>query len=92
MLSDNEAAAALAADHLAGQGLRHFAFAGFAEATWSLERCQAFSRRLAERGLPVETHLVPLAPSARQKHHHHAAIVRWLTQLPKPVGDTSLQR
>ena len=66
--------------------MRHFAFAGFAEATWSLERCQAFSRRLAERSLPVETHLVPLAPSARQKHRHHAAIVRWLTQLPKPVG------
>ena len=86
IISENEVAAALAADHLASQGLRHFAFAGFAEATWSLERCQGFGHRLAELGLPVKNHLVPLAPSACQKRRHHAAIVRWLTELPKPVG------
>jgi len=86
IISENADAGTLAADHLASQGLRHFAFAGFTEAIWSLERCHAFSRRLAECDLPVQTHLVPLAPSARQKRRHQAAIVRWLAQLPKPVG------
>jgi LacI family transcriptional regulator len=86
ILCDNESAAVLAADHLASQGLRHFAFAGFAEAVWSTQRGTAFCRRLAERGLTAQMHLVPLAPVGRRKQHHHQAIVRWLAQLPKPVG------
>lgn len=86
LLCDNREAAAMAADHLAGQGLRHFAFAGFDRAFWSLERCEHFRRRLAERGFTATAHLVPLLASETKQPHYEAAIVRWLKSLPKPVG------
>jgi LacI family transcriptional regulator len=84
--ADNRGVAVLAADHLAGQGLRHFAYAGFAGAVWSTERCEHFCRRLAEKGVAVQTHLVPLSPSKAERSRHEAALSKWLTSLPKPVG------
>lgn len=86
LLSDNRAAALLAADHLLGLGLRHFAFAGFEEAVWSSERREHFERRLAERGLSASTCLTPLSARQSKRPRCEAALVRWLRTLPKPVG------
>ena len=86
LISDNRAAAVLAADHFIAHGFRHFAFAGFNEAIWSLERHEHFCRRLAERGWEAQSHLVSLAPSKTRKRYSQTAIVRWLKSLPKPVG------
>jgi LacI family transcriptional regulator len=86
LVSDNSAVAVLAADHLIGQGLRHFAFAGFEEAVWSLERREHFCRRLAERGLTASTCMTPLSARKSKRPRCEAALVRWLTALPKPVG------
>jgi len=86
LLCDNRAASELAADHLAGLGLRHFAFAGFDRALWSSERSQHFCRRLAELGHAAQTYLVPLITPELEKPRQEAMLVRWLKNLPKPVG------
>lgn len=86
LVSDNREAAIVAADHLFGQGLRHFAFAGFDQAVWSLERCKHFCRRLSERGFKVHRHLVPLLPGKARQARHRTAIAHWLKSLPRPVG------
>lgn len=86
LVSENDAAAVLAADHLIGQGLRHFAFAGFEEAVWSLERREHFCRRLAERGFTASTCLTPLSARKSKRPRCEASLVRWLKALPKPVG------
>lgn len=86
LVSDNAAAAVLAADHLIGQGLRHFAFAGFEEAVWSLERREHFCRYVAQRGVTASTWMVSLSARKSKRPRCEASLVRWLTALPKPVG------
>ncbi len=86
LLCENREAAILAADHLIGLGLRHFAFAGFDRAIWSLERREAFCRRVNEHGFSVSSHLVPLSASKALQSRCEAAVIRWLKALPKPVG------
>ena len=86
LLCDNRAVSTMAADHLAGLGLRNFAYAGFDQTVWSMERNEAFCGRLAERGLAAESHLVPVVARDKEQPRLEAAIVRWLKALPKPVG------
>jgi LacI family transcriptional regulator len=86
LVSENSEAAALAADHLIGQGLRHFAFAGFEEAMWSLERQEHFCRRLTERGFAASTYTTPLSAGQSNRRRREASLVQWLVALPKPVG------
>jgi LacI family transcriptional regulator len=86
LVSENRRAAELAADHLRGLGLRHFAFAGFEEAVWSLERREHFCQQFRERGLAVSTCLMPLSARTSKRLRGEAALVRWLLALPKPVG------
>ncbi len=82
----NHEAAVMAADHLMGQGLREFAFAGYDGAIWSIERRNGFCERLAERGFSARVHLVPLSPTMSQRTRCETEIGRWLKSLPKPVG------
>lgn len=83
---DNQGVGAMGAEHLMGQGLVHFGFIGFANVRWSELRLKAFRNALAERGLSVDVHLVPLAPSDAEQPRLHRSLTRWLSDLPKPTG------
>ena len=86
VISNHNAAAVGAADHLIGLGLHTLAYAGFTQATWSLERGRGFRERAAAHGLSCATHLAALSPTRKQSRQQQSAIHRWLAQLPKPVG------
>jgi LacI family transcriptional regulator len=86
IVGENHEVAALAADHLVGQGLQNFAFAGFDRAVWSLARREYFCRRLADHGFMAPSHLAPLLASETKRRSYEMAMVRWLKLLPKPVG------
>ena len=83
---DNLVIGRLAAEHLVGLGLRQFAFAGFDEAIWSLERQRAFCLRLSELGHSAECFLVPLTLSRKRQARRQQQLVQWLKSLRKPVG------
>ena len=83
---DNVAIGKLAAEHLVGLGFRQFAFAGFDEAIWSLERQRAFCLRLAQLGHSAASFLVPLTLSREKQARRQQQLVQWLKSLPKPVG------
>ena len=51
---DNEAVGRLAAEHLMGKGLRHFAVVGFKQDCRLTWRCEGFRRRIEGEGLPCE--------------------------------------
>ena len=86
LLAENREAGILAADHLAAQGLREFAYVGFDKAIWSVQRCASFCRRLAERGWKARSRLIALTAGANRRARHEAVMMRWLESLPKPVG------
>ena len=55
--TNNQAIAALAADHLTSRGLRNFAFCGYPGSRingWSSERQESFKAELAETGIPLQ--------------------------------------
>lgn len=83
----------MAAEHLLEQGLRTFAFAFRAGFYHAALRWQGFHDRLRQEGM--EAHLFDdFYQVAAGKPIPDAAIRRWITWLPKPVGihlsDTSL--
>jgi LacI family transcriptional regulator len=85
LCSDSEGAARLAAEHLREKGFRHYAFVGIAGKVWSDRRQQAFCRYLSAAGLSA--HVYP-ATARRQPQwsREQAKMVRWLAELPKPIG------
>jgi LacI family transcriptional regulator len=87
-LTNNQAIAKLAVDHLMERGLRQFAYCGYARTPingWSEERERAFAAALKKRRLSCAIY-----------HGHHKSsrrwasvqrsIGEWLGSLPKPVG------
>jgi LacI family transcriptional regulator len=86
LINDDRTIGEMAADHLREMGLRHFAFAGFDQLPWSLARRNGFCERLARGGWRAECHLVPFLANRRTVAREEPALVRWLRELPKPVG------
>lgn len=84
---DDAAIARLAADHLLDRGLRHFAFYGLEDESWSTARETAFAAALAPAG-----HAVAVRRGRRHAvddvtwERHQESLARWVAALPKPVG------
>ena len=83
---DSDEAARMAADHLAGIGLRQFAFAGVHGPLWSSRREQGFCRRLAEMGYRCYVYPAPRLKRDCEWSREHGAMQEWLRSLPKPTG------
>lgn len=86
--TDDETIGRLAAEHLMGRGLRHFAFCGYPKTrtnVWMTNRKLGFTNRLADEGFGC---------SAFHGRHTTAThwqkvlqeISTWLGKLPRPVG------
>jgi len=76
-----------AAQHLLDCKFEHFAFYGDRQYRVSDNRIAGFKQALAQRGYRVD--VCPLqSPDSRERvsHSHRPALIRWLQQLPKPVG------
>ncbi len=93
VLTDNDAIARLAAEHLLGRGLRHFAYCGLPGVYSSDERCSCFVGHLAAAGYevnvydPPRRHRKPLiAASEDYALRYEDMLARWIRSLPKPVG------
>lgn len=85
ILTDCEAVGRMAAEHLLGCGFQHFAYCGILGHPWSDLRGESFSHRVGAAGF------VPRTFPFEQKGTipgslGQAALVRWLQDLPKPVG------
>ncbi len=64
VITDSAAVGHMAAQHLLDRGFRHFAYCGFDDKPWSLERGESFQRRVTQAG--VETRFYrPTLPAAR---------------------------
>ena len=85
---DDEPIGRLAAEHLVGRGLRHFAFVGHADHGYSVRREAAFRRWVGRAGHPVDSYHEENAEfNPRGRLWALDRRVRtWLTGLPRPVG------
>ncbi len=93
VLTDNDAIARLAAEHLIGRGLEHFAYCGLPGVYSSDERCGCFVEHLAAAGHRVNVYDPPrrhrkalIAASEDYALRYEDLLARWIRSLPKPVG------
>jgi LacI family transcriptional regulator len=86
--SDSAGAARMAADHLIERGLRSFAFVADPGRVWSDRRERAFVTRVREAGFDASVHHPPRRPRHAERNwgEELPELVRWLQQLPRPVG------
>ncbi|OYP37071.1 xylose operon transcription regulator XylR [Rhodopirellula sp. MGV] len=83
--TDDEAIAGLAYTHLRERGFETFGFCGDARFVWSTNREKAFLKRVEEDGFPCST-FVDQRQSRRAPGAERRRLVKWLHQLPKPIG------
>jgi LacI family transcriptional regulator len=83
---DDEAAGAMAAEHLIECRLEHFSFYGVRTSTHSNNRERGFIAALARRGHSCAPCPVAYAASELDSMPHWAELGRWLNALPKPIG------
>jgi LacI family transcriptional regulator len=85
---DDEAAGAMAAEHLIACRLERFAFYGMNSQGWIVARREnGFSQALAAKGFSfVESPFAPPLAQAWASHSHRPELIQWLRELPKPIG------
>jgi len=88
VIPDNAEIGRMAAQHLLTLGLRHFSYWGDPSRAYSLERGQAFERRITEAGfdcinIQFEPDTLPWEGRWVNVRKH---IIRELRRLPKPIG------
>ena len=83
--TDNKMIAKMASDHFLSRGFTNFAFCGFKDMHWSLERCDFFKEALKLLGFKPS---IFNSSSARMlswdEEYEH--LVKWLVSLEKPVA------
>ena len=76
----------MAAHHFLDRGFRNFGYCGLAEMFWSGRRVASYSAVIRDAGLPVHLYPEPEAKRDRLWGREQTVMVKWLTQLPKPVA------
>lgn len=85
--SDDAAIGQLAAEHLLERGFRHLAFCGFTGEAWSERRQAAFSHSVEKKLGATEVYNSNwLGKIARPWEEEQEHLIKWIQQLPKPVG------
>lgn len=90
--TSSPAIARIAGAHLLERNLRHFAYCGFLDCTWSERREKAFSKYLSAQGFECQAHRIDVTSWMQTPNWiatwegEQPILVDWLKSLPKPVG------
>ena len=86
IIDDCASAGIMAAEHFLDRGFRNFAYCGFDGMQWSRERCNSFSKRVAEAGFETHIYRQPESKAQRSWEKEPDYIAKWLRLLPKPLA------
>ncbi len=86
VFSDNQAIGRLAAEHLIGLGLKHFAFVGRRDLLHDAARGQGFVDEVGRRSFPCQRVEVADELTDPDEAREHRAIAAQLQKLQRPVG------
>lgn len=86
VITDSQAIAKMASDHLVERGFKHFAFCGFDYFEWSNNRRDHFCRHNAEAGFETHVYTSPKKQKIIDWENEQQHVCHWLQTVPKPVG------
>lgn len=84
--TDSQAVGRIAAEYFLEQGLKHFAFCGVPNKSWSQRRKNGFNRRIREAKLKCHIYPEPRLKKDNVWEKERVALANWLRALPKPAG------
>jgi len=85
--SDHVTIGTMGASHLVERGFRNFAFCGFANELWSMQRFNGFRTGVPQSNGPISLYETPWrGPNMLRWDQDIEQIVKWLIALPKPVA------
>ena len=83
--TDNESIGTIAAQHLMDRGFTNFAFCGYDNMSWSIERGEAFASRVSSNGT-CHFFEQPHAGDQFIWENELPLLIDWIKALPKPIG------
>ena len=84
--ADNRAIGIMGAEHLIDRGFRRFAYCGYDDLHWSVERGKAFAERVEQEAFDIFLYQQPRARKQRSWDGELAHMAQWLESLPTPIG------
>jgi LacI family transcriptional regulator len=85
--SNHKAIGRLGAGHFVERGFRHFAFCGFSNELWAMQRREGFCEVAEKENLPIPVYESPWRGSNVSRWDLEIEhIGKWLNELPKPIG------
>ena len=84
--TNNVAAGKMAAEHLLERGFTRFAYCGFEEIQWSVQRGESFAQTVARAGHETNIYRRSKSRPLRSWDAEQALVADWLRSLPKPIG------
>ncbi len=86
IITDSRAIGRMAADHLLKSALKQFAYCGFDDKPWSVERRESFTKQIAAAGFATKTYSPPSDPLRLAWENELYYMVEWVKSLPTPIG------
>jgi LacI family transcriptional regulator len=86
IFTDCDAIGKMGANYFLKLGFRNFAFCGYNDARWSIERGNSFDKHLAEVGFKTHFYSEPSLYSNNPLIGEEQALCNWLKSLPLPIA------
>jgi len=84
--TNNITAGEMAAEHLLERGFTRFAYCGFEEIQWSVQRGESFAQKVAQAGHETNIYKRSKSRALRSWDVEQALVADWLRSLSKPIG------
>lgn len=86
IITDSQAIAKMASEHLISRGFKNFAFCGFDNYEWSNGRKHYFCHHNAEAGFETHVYCSPRKKKIIDWENEQQHVCNWIKTVPKPVG------
>jgi LacI family transcriptional regulator len=86
IITDQVSIARTAVQYFLELGFRRFAYCGFDDMIWSVQRGENFSRIVTECGFKTYLYKQPKTKRLRSPDKEQVIIAKWLVSLPKPIA------
>ena len=83
---DNESTGIMAAEHLLDKGFSQFAYCGFNDTIWGIERSEAFHKRIHEDEYQTHEFMQSRLQVQQYWESQFSALIDWVSSLPLPIA------
>ncbi|MHC4123590.1 MAG: DNA-binding transcriptional regulator [Planctomycetota bacterium] len=84
--TESKAIGEMGAEHLLERGFKNFAYSGYSNLCWSIERLENFTKKVKKASFEVNCYERPISNFKNGWAKEQQLLINWLKNLPKPIG------